>query len=157
MKWERLPTKVGRFVLPGPERLREIVLFLGCGAANTIAGYVLYWLFLAVMSYQVAWAVSYVASIYLSYYLNARFVFRTPLSLSTALQFPLVYLLQYVASAVLLYVSVEILHIDQLLAPILAIVGTLPITYLSSRFVIHGSLSSLLRAAGRVLRQPRGS
>lgn len=151
------PTIERRFMIPGAERGREIVRFLACGVANTVVSYVAYWLLLLIMSYQFAWAVSFVAGAALSYYLNTRFVFGARLRLSTALQFPLVYLIQYLASAVLLHVSVEFLSVDQLLAPILAVVGTIPVTYFASRFVIQGRLSSLLRAAGRAVRSTRAS
>jgi len=81
---------------------------------------------------------SYVAGVFISYYLNARFVFREKRRLSKALQFPIVYLAQYLIGLGLLYLLVEVAHVSKFFAPIMIVVITVPCTYFLSRYVIKG-------------------
>jgi putative flippase GtrA len=116
----------------------EFVRFLLCGGANTLITYAAYLACLLIMPYLVAYTVTYVAGVVLSYYLNARFVFRQPLSLARAFQFPLVYLLQYTMGICLLYLLVKVLGTSEKLAPILVILLTLPVTFLLSKVIVGG-------------------
>jgi putative flippase GtrA len=95
--------------------------------------YLLVALFLA---YPTAYTVSYVAGIFISYYLNARFVFREKLRLSKALQFPIVYLAQYLIGLGSLSLLIEVAHLSKFFAPIVVVVITVPCTYLLSRYMI---------------------
>src|ERR1039457_2504705 len=97
----------------------EFLRFLVSGAINTVLTYVLYLLLLLVLSYTVAYTCCYVVGVFLSYYLNARFVFRSPVSLATAGRYPVVYLVQYVVSIVLLHVLVEVCGLDPRIVPLL--------------------------------------
>jgi hypothetical protein len=96
-------------------RRREFILFLLAGGINTALTYGLYLLLLLVMSYPFAYTGSYVAGIFLSYYLNARFVFREPLSLAKALKYP-----------------------NKKIAPLVIVVVTVPATFVMSRYIIRG-------------------
>jgi putative flippase GtrA len=116
----------------GPEFIR----FLVVGTANSLITYVLYVALVFVVPYPVAYSISYVAGILISYYLNCRFVFKEKLRLSKALQFPLVYLFQYLLGIGLLFVLVSVARVDKLIAPIAVVVITVPVTYLLSRYVI---------------------
>ena len=108
------------------------------GGINSGLTYGLYLLLLLMMRYPFAYTGSYVAGIFLSYYLNARFVFRERLSLSKALKYPSVYLLQYVLGFALLYVLIESLHVNKKIAPLVVVVITVPATFLMSRYIIRG-------------------
>lgn len=74
------------------------------------------------------------------YYLNARFVFYEKPRIKKAIQYPVVYLVQYLVSLWLLYVLVEIFGTNKLVTPALVIVLTLPATYLMSRLIIKESM-----------------
>jgi putative flippase GtrA len=117
---------------------QEFLFFIIVGAINTALGYVLYLLFLLFLPYTVAYSVTYVLGIFISYYLNSRFVFRLPFSLSKALRFPIVYLVQYGLGVLLLRTLVEIFSIDRAIAPILVIIVTIPVTFILSRLVLRG-------------------
>ena len=82
-------------------RWREFARFVLVGGANTVVTYGLYLLFLRLVSYPKAYTASYVADILISYYLNAQFVFKERLRLGRTLQFPMVYLVQYVTGIAL--------------------------------------------------------
>jgi putative flippase GtrA len=117
---------------------REFGRFIVCGAVNTVVTYCAYLACLLVLPYLAAYTVTYVAGIFLSYYLTARFVFRQPLSLGRAFQFPVVYVVQYTLGMCLLYLLVKALGMSEKLAPILVILLTLPVTFLLSRLIVRG-------------------
>lgn len=119
--------------------LPTIVRFLAGGALNTGSTFVLYWLLLLVVEYRIAYAISFVAGILLSYVINTKFVFRTNYSLRKVILFPLVYLATYLAGAVILDLSVSRFGVDARLAPFISICATLPLTYLLSKLVLAGS------------------
>jgi putative flippase GtrA len=108
------------------------------GAINTLTGYILYVSLLAITSYTLSYTISYILGIFISYYLNSRFVFRTELKLTKAVQYPLVYLAQYVLGIILLRVFVELLGVSQILSPALIILITVPVTYLLNKLILKG-------------------
>lgn len=120
----------------------EFIRFLFAGSVNTVATYLIYALLLRLFPYLVSYSVSYALGICLSYYLNSRFVFNTDLAVGRALRYPLVYVIQYVLGALLLYLLVEVLAIHKLFAPVLIILFTVPVTYFFSRLIIKGRSSS---------------
>ena len=117
---------------------REFVRFVFFGGVNSLLSYILYALFLLLIPYQAAYTLSYVLGILFSYLLNTRYVYRAELRLTKALQYPLVYLVQYLLSIGLLYSLVEVFHVAKLLAPALIVLATIPVTFLLSRFIIKG-------------------
>ena len=117
---------------------REFALFVFFGAVNTGLSYGIYLLLVLFVAYPTAYTLSYPLGILISYYLNARFVFREKLRLSKALQYPVVYLVQYLLGLGLLYLLVEVAHLSKFIAPILIVLITVPFTYVLSRYVIKG-------------------
>jgi putative flippase GtrA len=117
----------------------EFVRFIFFGAVNTGITFVMYVFLLWFLSYGIAYTISYAAGILISYWLNAMFVFQEPLRIGRALQYPLVYLLQYLLGLVLLFLLVEVAHVSKIVALLLIVVLTLPITFLLSRYLIRRS------------------
>jgi putative flippase GtrA len=117
---------------------REFVRFVLVGGLNTLLGYALYAFFLLFLAYTIAYTASYVLGIFISYYLNTRFVFRMSFDWKKALQYPAVYVAQYILGVLCLYFLVEFLHVNKLLASPLTIMLTIPATFLMSRFIIKG-------------------
>jgi putative flippase GtrA len=117
----------------------EFVRFIFFGAINTGITFVLYVFLLWFLSYGIAYTISYAVGLLISYWLNAKFVFQEPLRIGRALQYPLVYLVQYLLGLVLLFLLVEVAHVSKILAPLLIVVLTLPITFLLSRYLIRRS------------------
>lgn len=133
------PGRCGDPVNGGRKRVeREGLRFVGVGLVNTAAGYILYLLLLRFLPYTESYALTYAAGIFISYGLNSRFVFRRPLELGKALRFPVVYGIQYVLSAILLWVAVELLAVEPRIAVLLAVALTVPVVFLLSRCVIRG-------------------
>jgi putative flippase GtrA len=119
--------------------LYEFVRFLLAGGVNTALSYGIYLLFLFLFPYKIAYSISFLTGIALSYWLTSRFVFQRGLSLRSAIQYPLVYLFQYVVGLIILTLLVERFHMKARWAPVLVVVCTIPLTFFLSRFVIKGS------------------
>lgn len=108
------------------------------GLANTGFTYLLYYLFLLMMSYQMAFSLAYVCGIGISYYLNSRLVFRQPVSLVKFLKYPVVYVVQYLLGLFILYICIDLLGISKWLAPLLVVVVSLPVSFALSKLIIKG-------------------
>jgi len=105
------------------------------GGFNTASTYVIYLALLQFTGYRLAYTISYATGILLSYVINRVFVFRSHRGLASALLFPFVYLIQYLAGLVVLWVWVDKLGFAKAFAPLIAIIATIPLTYLLSRYV----------------------
>lgn len=115
----------------------ELSRFLAAGAVNTGLTYLLYLALLAVLPYVGAYTIAYVSGIALSYVLNARFVFRTPLSLGAALRFPLVYVVQYATGSCVLVAAVDGAGVSRGLGMLAAIAVSVPATFALSRGLLR--------------------
>lgn len=126
-----------------PDRLIRWARFGAGGMLNTALTYGIYLVLHLFLGYQVSYLLAYVSGIVFSYFFNTLVVFRTQLSLKRFLAFPSVYLVQYVASALLLGVLVEKFGISKSIAPLIIIFILIPLTYLLSKTVLTQSRRSL--------------
>lgn len=115
---------------------REMLRFVLFGSLNTLIAYLFYLILLSFMPYAAAYTVSYICGIFISYYLNATFVFKEPLRFERALKYPVVYVVQYVLGMASLYLLVELVGISKVVAPFIVAVGMIPVAYLLSRYII---------------------
>lgn len=111
----------------------DVARFLVSGGFNTALTYGIYLLLLLVLPYTTSYTVSYIIGILLAYTLNRFFVFKSHRGLQSAILLPLIYGIQYALSMLILWCWVEKFGFDDRLAPIAAIVLTLPITYILSK------------------------
>ena len=114
----------------------QLLRFVAVGGANAVATYLIYLLVLKFTGYAVAYTVSYVAGIAISYVANSRLVFRAKMSVGTAARFPLVYLFQYLAGLALLALLVEWLRIPAWLAPWIVTALLVPASFLLTKRVL---------------------
>lgn len=121
----------------GNKSLTDVIKFVIGGGINTAFTYCLYFGLQVLLPYQVAYAVAFASGIVFSYWFNAMIVFKTPVSWKGFFSFPLVYLVQYLLSAVLLSVFVEWLGIPKSVAPLVVIVLTVPITFVLTRWFLR--------------------
>lgn len=130
-------------VPPTPERstrrkiIGEFLRFLIMGGANTVVAYAVYILLLNWMRYEFAYTIGYAVGIAMAYALSTAFVFRQPLRKRSAMRFPFVYVAQFLVSFIILRVAVEVFHVPQWLALGFAVVLTIPVTFVLSRWVIR--------------------
>jgi putative flippase GtrA len=117
---------------------RGFYRFVFWGGVNTLVSYLIYAFLLQFLPYLAAYTVAYILGIFISYFLNSKYVFKQKLSLRKAAQYPLVYLTQYLLGTILLYVLVQVLLINKLVAPALIVLLTIPVTYFLSRRIVEG-------------------
>ena len=117
---------------------QEVLLWALGGGINTVITYGLYLALNLVFSYRIAFTASYVIGIVFAYFYNSLVAFKSPLSLKKFLQFPAVYLAQYLLSIGLLEVFVRALNVDERLAPVFVLVIVTPVTYLLSKLILKG-------------------
>lgn len=120
------------------QKHKELLLWAVGGGFNTAFTYGLYLLLDLFFSYRFAFTASYIIGIVFAYFFNALVVFKSGLSIKKFLQFPLVYLVQYLLSIGLLEVLVQALDVSTTLAPIFVLVLVTPVTYLLSRWILKG-------------------
>lgn len=108
--------------------------FLLSGGLNTALTYGLYLALLGTLPYGVSYSIAFVSGIALAYVLNRVFVFRSHRGLQSVLWMPLMYLLQYLTGMLVVWTWVHILHWHAALAPLVAILVTLPLNFAVSRF-----------------------
>lgn len=107
------------------------------GGVNTLLTYIFYLFLLMLFSYTIAFIISYVSGIIISYFLNSLFVFESKVSLKKAMRFPIVYIVQFSLNLFLLWLLVDILKLQETIAPLVAIVFTIPITYGITKLVLE--------------------
>lgn len=112
--------------------------FLVVGAINTGLGYLIYLAALVLFSYPIAYTISYLIGVVISYGLNTWFVFRARWSWRRLAAYPLVYALQFALGLGLLFVLVEVFGLSAAVAPLLVVAATIPVTFFASRLVIKG-------------------
>lgn len=116
-------------------RKSSFVRFLISGGINTIATYAAYLALLQATSYKVAYTAAYVFGIVIAFFINRFFVFQTHRGWRSLVLFPFVYLAQYLVSLTVVFAWVEHLGFSAALAPLMAILVTVPLTFLLSSLV----------------------
>lgn len=127
----------------------EALRFLVVGASNTAVTYALYLALLPVAGYSLAYTIAYAIGIAIAYLLNTQIVFRVGHTLAGLALFPLVYVAQYIAGIVVLYLTINLFRVPKQFALIASIVTTVPITFLLSRCILTRSADSRTSEADR--------
>lgn len=123
--------------VPGHSTRNEFIRFVLLRAACTVFSYGLYLTLLLWIRYEAAYAAAYVAGVALAYVVNAMVVFREPMRRRSALRFPLVYVVQFALSWLLLQIAVEHFGVPESWALLLAVAATLPVTFVLSRRIMR--------------------
>lgn len=121
------------------EKIRRWVYFLAGGCLNTLLTYVIYLLLHIFIGYQISYGIAYACGVVFSYLFNSKLVFEVKRSWKGLLLYPLVYVLQYLGSALLLGFAVESIGIPKEIAPLLVIILLLPVTYLMSNVILKAT------------------
>ena len=112
--------------------LKEIFRFIFVGGINTVTFYVFFLLLHHVIGlyYLAAHIFAFFISMVGSYFLNVFFTFNVKPSLKTFLQFPITQAVNITVSSLLVYMFVEWLKVPAMVAPLFAVIFTVPITYI---------------------------
>ncbi len=115
---------------------KQFIRFLAIGGANTLATYIVYLAILRWVSYPFAYTLSMILGIIFAYLGNTIFVFKTAISWSTFLQYPLIYAIQYLMGLALFLIEIQLLGISDYLAPLINVMLMIPFTYLMNQVVL---------------------
>ena len=113
----------------------QIFGFALSGTLSTLIMFGIYVVLNKFINYQLSYLISYTISVIALYFMNV-IVFKRSISLHTFLVFPLIYLLQYLIGAALLELIVRF-GFSVTLAPILAVILLLPLTFYLNRIVFR--------------------
>jgi putative flippase GtrA len=110
--------------------------FLIVGSLNTLSGYFIYLLFLLFVPYNIAYIGCYIVNVFVSYLFNLLFVFKEKHSLKKSMQFPFVYVAQFIFGLVALNLLVSIMGIGEKYALLIIVIVSTPATYLLMRMIL---------------------
>ena len=118
--------------------LRHLSRFAVVGVINTGVYYACYLLVRTIAPYLVAHLVALAVGMVVSFLLNCYWTFRTRPTWRKFLVFPLTNATNSVLMTVGVIVLVEWLHVGQRIAPLIAAVAAIPVTFVLSRWVLVG-------------------
>ncbi|MEU6094796.1 GtrA family protein [Streptomyces sp. NPDC047079] len=124
-----------RTVLTRP-MARQIFNFAMVGVVNTLTYYGLYLLFLVRLPYLAAHILAFILSMIGSFFLNARFTYRTRPTWRKFMLFPLTNATNFLVTTAGVYVIVDVLHAGSRFAPLLASAAAIPVTFVVSRTIM---------------------
>ncbi|WP_318204486.1 GtrA family protein [Streptomyces sp. SCL15-4] len=116
--------------------MRQILTFAAVGVVNTATYYCLYLLFLTGLPYLAAHILAFAFAMVGSFFLNARFTYRTRPTWRKFLLFPLTNLTNFLITTAGVYLIVDVLHAGSRFAPLLASAAAIPVTFVVSRWVM---------------------
>ena len=114
----------------------QILAFGLVGVVNTATYYGFYLLFLEWLPYLAAHILAFALSMTGSFFLNARFTYRTRPTWRKFLLFPLTNATNFLLTTAGVYVIVDVLHADSRFAPLLASGAAIPVTFVVSRTIM---------------------
>lgn len=114
----------------------EFVRFVVVNGVNTVLYWGLYLALLIVLPYMAANVVSLVVAVLIAYWLNARFAFRVGMSGKALAGFVAGQGVTVLLRTGLVWGLVELLHLDERLAPPVAVALALPVAFLLTRIVM---------------------
>lgn len=113
--------------------------FIISGGLNTIVTYVSYLVLLRALPYHTSYTIAYISGIVLAYMLNRFFVFKAHQGLWSIATLPFIYLIQYFLGLLQIWVYVEKVGLSDTIAPLLALIISVPLTYFLSHLAFIGS------------------
>jgi len=114
----------------------QFARYLVAGAVNTAVTYALLVVAMGWIGYLAAYTLVYALGVVFGYWLQSRFVFGVAFRWSAALRFPLVYIVQYLFGAALLWLLAGRLHVDARVAALVVVIANVPLGFLLSRRVL---------------------
>ncbi|KAB2332145.1 GtrA family protein [Cytobacillus depressus] len=120
---------------------KEFLRFVIVGVVNTLHYYVLYMACLHILEfhYILSHTIGFLFSLIGSFLLNTMYTYKVKPTWSRFLRFPFTQAFNTIATAVLLFIFVDLFHISSSLAPIAAVFITVPMTFILTRRILKPS------------------
>ncbi len=121
--------------------IREFITFAIVGVINTGTYYAFYLLGLKGigLAYMIAHFSAVILSMIISFFLNSYVTYKVKPTLKKFLIYPVTQLVNIIVTAVLLYILVDGLHISSSIAPLGALVITVPVTFIVTGKVLKAT------------------
>ncbi len=119
----------------------EVIRFIVAGACNTVFTYVIYLVALKLFGYITAFTISFLSGIVFAFIIYSLFVFRTKISWKKFIQYPLIYLIQYLLGIGLLIIFVELCGLAKDIAPLVNVLILTPFTFFINRWFLSPKVS----------------
>ncbi|MCU1590405.1 MAG: putative sugar translocase [Frankiales bacterium] len=116
----------------------QVVRFALVGVVNTATYYGTYLLLRHPLGYLAAHVVGFAVSTVGSFLLNSYVTYRTRPTWRKFVLFPLTVAANFVITTIGVTVLVEIAHMDQRIAPLVAAAGAIPVTFFATRYLLLG-------------------
>lgn len=117
-------------------KLQRWLRFIVGGVVNTAFTYGMYLMLNSLLGYNFAYLIAYGMGVVFAYWFNSVVVFRVPLTWNGLFSYPLVYVVQYVVSALLLGFLVENIGVGESFAPLMVTIGMVPVTYVMTGLLL---------------------
>jgi putative flippase GtrA len=119
----------------------EFIRFVIVGGVNTLHYYLIYMFFLHVLGihYFTAHIIGFISSLIGSFFLNTLYTYKVKPTWGAFIRFPLTQLFNTITTAALLFLLVEQLHMNSSIAPMVAVVFTIPATFILTGRVLKTS------------------
>ena len=119
----------------------EYTRFIVVGGINTVNYYIFYLLCLHFLHfhYFLSHALGFAVSLVGSFFLNTYFTYKVKPTLAKFIRFPLTQVVNTLSSTVLLFVLIEWLQINRSFAPFIAVLFTVPITFIITGRILKPS------------------
>jgi putative flippase GtrA len=118
------------------EQLGQIFRFGLVGGVNTGTFYVIYLLLHPWMPYFAAFTLAFLLSMVGSFFMNTYFTYRTRPTWKKFFLFPLTNATNFVIQSVGVYALVDLAGMDSRIAPLVAAVAAIPVTFVLSRMIL---------------------
>lgn len=116
----------------------QVLRFALVGVVNTLTYYATYLLLVLALPYLGAHVLAFAVSTLGSFLLNCRFTYRTRPTWRKLLLYPLTVAANFVITTVGVALLVELVAVDERVAPLLAAAAAVPLTFLATRTVLVG-------------------
>ena len=117
--------------------VKEFIKFGIVGGSNTIISLMIYYSLIAInINYIIAYSTGFIISVLNSYYWNNKYVFKNKKNnvKSKLLKSYIAYGATFLLSNGLLYLQVEILHLSELIAPLISLCITIPLNFILNKY-----------------------
>lgn len=120
----------------------QVVRFGLVGLVNTGTFYLLYLVLHPYMAYFAAFTLAFGIGMVGSFFMNTYFTYRTRPTWKKFLLFPLPNITNYLVQSAGVTALVQWVGVDDRIAPLLAAVAAIPVTFVLSRLVLTGKASA---------------
>ena len=116
---------------------RDGLRFIAFGLLNTALTYGIYCLLVFVLAPQLAYFIVYVLGVMFAYIGNAKWVFKGNVSAKSAMAYPFMQMGQYLITAGVLQLMLQMFALEKRIALAVAIVIVAPLAFLMNRYLFR--------------------